>query len=599
MLAKGLFGVVSRHHLDSGKIVTHITQQLSLEECFAWVASADGKAFMGAIASTVVAYPFRVEAAEESQTIAVRDGVLFSDSIFENTPTALFASSLSLPSHANGMFVCAAYKPGHLRMLSDPFGSLPLYWQQKGDAFVFSSSLKLVLNFPGMPRPPLSESGFSQWLCWQTILDGTTLFENIFRMQSAELLDYDVVNGKVRTQRYWAPTVDPATKAGKLHETVSAFEQAVTRVLTKAPQPLAASLSGGLDSRTIWTALLHMKQTVPAITHGAARGYDVTIAEMIAKKLGLHHSVVMLGEEFLSAFGEHCDGMVDASNSMLSAENAHLPYLYRKHLGGMASVVDGNHSSIEGRWALRNTAQRIRSQEDFFEAFWKQLFRPRLASLLSETKSKHVIEQARAVLHSIIPDPKHWASPGCAADVWNVQYLLGAHGTDGACLQNHFNRYLTPYYDLDYVDVIGRIPEASRWKQEPQYAIIRACAPELLAFPRCYADVKTSTSGNAFLLRLPVAWHRIVIPQLKRVLPERIIRRIDPYHPSMLYRSWFRNELASMVHLLAADHRFFDPVRMKHFVDEYQAERSDDVASIAMLLTMASPTSVFQHFVSF
>lgn len=321
-----------------------------------------------------------------------------------------------------------------------------------------------------------------------------------------------------------------------LINTIESFRQAVERCITVAPKPISTALSGGFDSRTIWSVLHYLKTDIRAVTHGMIRGYDVNIAIRVAKTLGIEHDVNWIDETFRDNFYSYLYELVSTTNGMVSGENSHLVYVYRNYLGKAVTIMDGNHSNIEGRWALRNTARHVKNRNDFFEAFWKQIYRPTLTPLLSETKRKKVIEIARDRLDTLIPDPFDWYSIGCAADTINVMHLLAHHGTDAVCLQNHYNRYLTPYFDLDYVNEISKVPERLRWRQKPQYSIVKSFAPQLLRIPRCYSDVRTLGISNPYLLRIPVAWHRKVIPKLKKCFPARWIKMIDPYKPSIDYR---------------------------------------------------------------
>jgi hypothetical protein len=213
---------------------------------------------------------------------------------------------------------------------------------------------------------------------------------------------------------------------------------------------------------------------------------------------------------------------------------------------------------------------------------------------LDTEEATQCIETAKDILSKLLPKIGDHPSVGCAADVFNVMYLLGNHNVDAACLQNHFNRYASPYFDLDYVAQISKVPERQRWKQAPQYAVVRAHAPQWIDIPRCYSDVKTFGGSNPYIARIPVAFHRKVVPVLKRFIPETLVRKIDPYQPSMGYAEWFRDELRDEVMNLPSKIDRFDKTKLKLFVTSYLTGETDDHASIGFLLTLASRSAIFR-----
>lgn len=268
---------------------------------------------------------------------------------------------------------------------------------------------------------------------------------------------------------------------------------------------MVCTLSGGLDSRTIASVAAAEKWDSPFATHAVREGHDLRIAREVAQRLNLRHHVIDLPEQL--PLDHRATQFLQASNGMLPFDNYHVMWAYPEYAKLGRYVMDGVHTSIEGRWFLRNNSSHARNLADFcLRAEEAMLQRGILRCVHSAALHVRV---AGEVLRSLSPDPEAYASSGCCADVFNVRTLLPNHGTDGALLQNHYLRFLTPYLDRDYVSVISRVSEHRRWMQHPQRLIVRKLAPQLARLPRSYSDILTWPTDNPYLLRVPVGLERL------------------------------------------------------------------------------------------
>lgn len=328
----------------------------------------------------------------------------------------------------------------------------------------------------------------------------------------------------IRNEEYFSPKVEPSEYRGIDDDIVDSFRAAVGKLHRKAGGRLVCTLSGGLDSRVIAAAATAERIDATFATHAVREGHDVRIAREVARRLHLSHRIVALPTEL--SFDLHADEFLSASNEALAFDNYHVMWAFPQYAALGCYAMDGIHTSIEGRWFMRNVSHRAKNRES--------LFRITAATLKREDILRHIREPERytrvavEILHSLIPDPADYASPGCCADVFNVRSILPNHGVDGALLENHFIRFVSPYLDRDYVSVISRVSECARWRQGPQRLIVRRLAPQLLRVPRSYSDVLTWPTDNPYLLRLPVALERLYakarlgrIPALHRKLTRR------------------------------------------------------------------------------
>lgn len=540
MLPKGLFGICSNAVLQKGvaqeEIVRVFLQEhLSPEEEYFYESSSDGRCIMGIIRSRLVASPGAVSREPESDALGAFDGLLFGNRMFGLAPHRLVSLPHLNPSHANGMFSCAAYKPGRLRLLSDPFGTIPLYYRVERDIVLFSSSLRLLAEFPGLPRPGWDEAGVAEFLAFGAPLDGHTFYKEIRRLRNAELMEFDLFTMYAFSNRYWMPDLAPGDPARTLEWTTEAFKQATRRCLSIGEKPFTAALTGGVNSRAVWAALRALGGEAAAETYGMLPGEDLRIAQRCALRLGARHHIHWIDEEFDEGFGEYLRMLGDAANRTLPASSAHIPFVLRKQFGAGATQIEGEHSCLENRRCMRLQTGGAVGKKEFFEALWSQLSAASLLEFIDPKERERYQWIARESFRALVPDPEDWPTPGMAVDHFTLMHLGSLRMRDIAGLRHHFRRSISPFFDLDYVTEAAHIPEELRRRQAPQREIIARFAPELRRLPRCTGDERAVPFAKRFSFRNPAAWRMRIQPILRRLLPRSLTLDMEEHPVSIDY----------------------------------------------------------------
>jgi hypothetical protein len=509
MLPTGIFGFYS----NDGEELRHAGEELRArcgegEEVLACL-SADGHLLLGCVISTTYPYPAILSASQDGSSIGVFDGVLFETGVLSSQPERLAVMrEQEISSAANGMFLAASYREGTLRLLSDPFATLPLYYCGHSGRFAFTTS-RYMLHWWYELRDVLrqDETGMAQYLSFGRTLGGRTTQAGINRIGGATVVEVDCLADctKQRSARYYQPEIRPAEYPGLERDIVDAFRAAVLALVDAPGHTSIAALTGGLDSRTIAAVLHAEKRDVTVVTHYTQEGHDIALAREAARRLQLRHVAERLPGHFdLAAERED---FIAAGNGILPFNNIHASEVHRRYAFHGTQMLDGNHTSIEGRWFLRNSAGKVRTPDSFLHATVEIILRSGVLAFTRDAEAQSRL--AIASLEDLIPDLRQYASPGCAADVLYVQHLLPQHDTDLAAMQNRFLRYVSPYYDRRYVDLIARMSERKRWMQRPQNLVIAACAPQLRGMARSYADVLSLPTDHPWLLRAPVAFERV------------------------------------------------------------------------------------------
>ncbi len=155
----------------------------------------------------------------------------------------------------------------------DRFGIKPLFLARVGDALLFASEIKALLEVRGLTVEP------NEPVMRRFLLDGVvdsseqTFFEGITRLPPAHNLLVSIDDPlEARPTRYWSyPSQDGQQPRGEAAERLRALLEEAVRVHARSDVPVGTCLSGGLDSSSIVCLAEELRATgdVPRYTHSA------------------------------------------------------------------------------------------------------------------------------------------------------------------------------------------------------------------------------------------------------------------------------------------------------------------------------------------
>ena len=150
-----------------------------------------------------------------------------------------------------GMFAYALWDEPEQELLCarDRFGIKPFYYAQVGDILYFASEAKALLPF--LPSIRTDLQGLKDYLAFQFCLAGKTLFEGVRELLPGHRLR--IRNGTVVQERYWEVyyDLDFDHTAKYFEERIEALLAESVKLHLRSDVPVAAYLSGGLDSSTV------------------------------------------------------------------------------------------------------------------------------------------------------------------------------------------------------------------------------------------------------------------------------------------------------------------------------------------------------------
>jgi len=152
-----------------------------------------------------------------------------------------------------GMFAFAIWDESNQELFCarDRFGIKPFYYAVVNDIFYFASEAKALLPF--LPEIETDLEALKDYLTFQLVLDGKTLFKHIHELLPAQQLI--IRNGRLRISGYWQVEycLDPYHTNQYFEEKLRELIEYSVKIHTRSDVPVGAYLSGGIDSTIIAT----------------------------------------------------------------------------------------------------------------------------------------------------------------------------------------------------------------------------------------------------------------------------------------------------------------------------------------------------------
>jgi len=212
-------------------------------------------------------------------------------------------------------FVILDEKNRRLFAARDRFGEKPLYWAGIGECGLgFASEMKALMSLPGVDRR-LDIAAIAQFLAVRYVPAPRTHLRGIRKLRAGHALTAD--GSGIREWRYWTPdlSLNGSSKIPSKAEAVEEIRNGVresVRLRLRSDVPLAAFLSGGIDSTFIVAAMRELMPGANFKTFCASfddQELDESpYARLVAERVGSEHIEVRFSsDEVLSCF----DALID------------------------------------------------------------------------------------------------------------------------------------------------------------------------------------------------------------------------------------------------------------------------------------------------
>lgn len=176
--------------------------------------------------------------------------------------------------YIEGMFAIAIYDEDQKKiyMYRDRVGIKPLYYFFDGYYFTYASEIKAILELHTDTKFERDNTAVYDYFTYRYIPEPKTLFKNIYKLEPACKLTYDIQNKKLYKEKYWKLKVN-CSKAGRqkkeeLCEQVRTLIGESVKEQLVADVPVGTFLSGGIDSSIISTEIFKRTKNVKAFSMG-------------------------------------------------------------------------------------------------------------------------------------------------------------------------------------------------------------------------------------------------------------------------------------------------------------------------------------------
>lgn len=239
----------------------------------------------------------------------------------------IYEEDSSFPSGLNGRFQGLLVDRGRqtATLFNDRYGMERLCYHESNNAFYFAAEAKAILAV----RPELREldaRSMGEFITCGAVMENRTFFRGINVLPPASAWVFR--NGAVdRKASYFHPREWEDQEKLDANSYYQELEKAFTTDLPRyfhAREPVAMSLTGGLDTRMIMAWQDSAPGSLPCYTFGSMlrENHDVRVARRVAAACGQPFQIITAGQEFLTRFSHYAeravylsDGCADVSRS--------------------------------------------------------------------------------------------------------------------------------------------------------------------------------------------------------------------------------------------------------------------------------------------
>ena len=250
----------------------------------------------------------------------------------------------------NGMFSFCIYdiKKELFFCARDRYGKKPFFYYFKDNKFIFSSSIKSILNLLET-KPNLNKIALSKYLQYFVPFGEDTFYQNIFKLEAANYMVYETNNPtELRIKKYYKINTYKAIRNEE--KALSDIEELLFKSVEyrlNSDVEVASLLSGGIDSSLIsalYTKISGKKINTFSIGYEEYKNYcELDYAQITANHINSNHHPVMINQkEYINHFHETLEMLEEPHGDSAAIP---LNILTKKiHQSGIKTVLSGEGS---------------------------------------------------------------------------------------------------------------------------------------------------------------------------------------------------------------------------------------------------------------
>ena len=545
----------------------------------------------------VLAFIGEIFSYDKSEVLKIPDAAALLLDLLIHHPDLSFLSSLN--GHFSA-FYCDITSKRHV-LISDRFGTRPVYYAFNKGRFLFASEVKSILE--DQIKKTIDTEAVSHLFHFHHVFGYNTLFTAISQLPEASCLIFE--NGKMRQHRYWnfPENTGIYTKKHFSRKEIDTYSEALEYHLQRAMQrnfsenrdSILLSLSGGLDSRYVAAYASQFGiEPLTAFTMGPDDSEDQIYARQVSALLGIQQKGFEVSPYTLwdnaRRFAYYADGMsiihgpvqgfsileeyyrkqkITVSSQMCDAVFGST--LWRKRIRILLKKSTLDRESISILTGIFNLSSDERLQTIFTTDFYNEI----------KDSYKEVIQR---YINLGTKRPFH------------VYFLLmlNEHGRRGTLCGNLMNNLFLetrmPSYDNHLIDFAFNLPIALREYQYLYRLVFTRKFPQLAAIKREYYNLPISAENWQFRLK---TLENKVVTRMKQSPLHSLVDPIKRYNrPKYVnHNAWFKNELKQSLRDILFDRKTIDrgiynPAGLEKLFTEHQQVTLDHAGLLWQIVNL-------------
>jgi len=450
----------------------------------------------------------------------------------------------SFPLGLNGRFqgLAADNRNGTAALFNDRYGMHRVYYHESKDAFYFAAEAKAILAVRPELRS-LDQQSAGEFIACGCTMEGRSLFQGIRQLPPGAKWTFR--NGSLaQKESYFEPAEwenqKPLDSESYYRELREVFSRNLPRYFN-GREPIAMSLTGGLDTRMIMAWQNSQPDSFPCYTFGGMfrECQDVSLSRRVATACGQSHQVITVGQEFLSRFSHYAERAVYLTDGCVDVSRAPDVYLNERARKIAPVRMTGNY----GGEVLRHV--RTFKPEERVPG----LFQPEFVSLLHKARETYAsVVQGHPVSLAVFKQ-----------NPWNHYGILAVEESQLSLR--------SPFLDNDLIRTVFRAPDSAFIGNEDSLRLIADGKKELLRIPtdRGLAGERGRFSEAAhrgvleFLFKAEYAYDMGMpqsVAKIDHILSAFHLERLFlGRHKVFHFRLWYRDALAEYVRDMMLDPR--------------------------------------------
>lgn len=461
----------------------------------------------------------------------------------------------------DGMFAIALIDLEKQKLIlgRDRVGLKPLFYFKNENALVWASEIKSILKNEYI-KPEINWNGVYTNFLFQTTLAPETCFQNIFSLNPASFLLFDLNDFTSSKQFYWNFPTENLENVTE-DEAVAKVDQLLSESVKEqlfADVPVTSMMSGGIDSTLITAKSKPFKNDINAFTISYQFSEsEVENASLLAEKIDIQHEVKKVSDdEILNQLKENIQHFEEPYSSLEVLMNA-AEFAKNK---GFKVVLSGNgadelfagysHSLKLNKWLSMKNFNFIRhfifTNDDFSRKVKNYFSQDDMLDFFRQSQVGMKPFEAKSIFSDAVfntvktnlKDKKLSETKDYQGLFeYDMKYSLSSHHVfrDDLSAMKYGVEFRYPYLSNDLIDYVSSLPEKLRYNGIQNKPLLRKVAEKYLPSE----ILKMPKRGFSF----PLAHFIKTEPKVREFILENLnsLKKRNFFKPEVI-NEWWNNQ---------------------------------------------------------